>query len=107
MERLMEFANNDPASLRELVDLYLSQTEGRLAKLQAAVQNFSAKEVQQLAHSSAGASATCGMLGIYTPLKELETMAIQGSLDRAPEAMARVHREFAAIQTFLAPYRTS
>ncbi len=107
MERLMEFANNDPASLRELVDLYLSQTEGRLVKLQAAVQNCSVKEVQHLAHSSAGASATCGMTGIYNPLKELETMAIQGSLERAQEAMAQVNLEFAAIQSFLAPYRTS
>ncbi len=107
MERLMEFSNNDLNSLRELVDLYLSQTESRLGKLKVAVDNRSCKEVQQLAHSSAGASATCGMNRVYAPLKELETMAIQGSLERAPETLARVNREFETIRVFLAKYHTS
>ena len=107
IERLIEFSNGDLKCLRELIDLYLTQTQGRLEKLRAAVESRAVNEVQHLAHSSAGASATCGMARIYVPLKELENMALEGRLERAAEVMGQVTREYEAIRLFLANHQFS
>ena len=105
IERLMEFSNGDLKCLRELIDLYLTQTQGRLEKLKTAVESRAIHDVQHLAHSSAGANATCGMARIYVPLKELEKMALEGHLERAPEVMGEVTREYEAIRLFLANHQ--
>ena len=72
MSRLLDFTDGDPENLRELVTLYLSQTEEQLDRLEAAVQAGAAQEVRRLAHSCAGASATCGMRRLVPLLRELE-----------------------------------
>ena len=63
MERLLDFANGNPDNLRELVELYLQQTERQVEQLCAAVSNGAAEDTRRLAHSCAWASSTCGMAG--------------------------------------------
>ena len=107
IERLVEFSNGDLKCLHELIELYLTQTQSRLEKLKFAVESRAFNDVQHLAHSSAGASATCGMARIYGPLKELEQMAVEGRLDRGVEVLGQVTREYEAIRFFLAKYQGS
>src|ERR1700680_1309127 len=68
MQRLMEVSDDDPEQLRELVGLFLVQSEDLLKKLGAAIQSGAAKEVAQLAHQYIGASDSCGMTAIVAPV---------------------------------------
>jgi CheY-like chemotaxis protein len=104
MERLLDFANGDPANLRELVDLYIDQTSKQLVQLADAVESKSGDVVKRVAHSCSGASSTCGMAVIVPLLRELERQGAEGLQPNAAQLAADVAREFHRIQTFLSDY---
>jgi HPt (histidine-containing phosphotransfer) domain-containing protein len=104
MERMLEFADGSPESLRELASLFLSQTSGQLEQLEAGLQAGSAEEVRRLAHSCAGASATCGARRFVSLLRDLEARALQGSLEKGPSLFAEICREFDRVRRFLDAY---
>ena len=101
MERLNDFTSGNAEELRDLINLYLNQTREQIAQLLAAVKAGKAPDVRRLAHSCAGASATCGMAGILPPLRELEREGESGQLNHAPELAEQAEQEFHRIQTFL------
>ena len=101
LERLLEFTDGSPDNLRELVDLYLTQTTEQLEKLRAALAASDAAEVRRVAHSCAGASATCGMRHLVPFLRELERQGRDGKLLNAAEVFEQAAREFKRIQLFL------
>jgi CheY-like chemotaxis protein/HPt (histidine-containing phosphotransfer) domain-containing protein len=102
MERLLDFTNGDPDSLRELVTLYLDQTAAQVEQIAAAVQAGAPQEVRRLAHSCAGASATCGVRRLVPLLRELERQGCEEKLTNAGELSRQVGDEFERIRTFLA-----
>ncbi len=104
MERLLDFTNGNPDDLRDLISLYLKQTGEQVEQLAAAVQAGSAPEVRRLAHSCAGASATCGMSRIVPLLRELEKQGNDGRLTNAPELSEKVAAEFNRIRLYLEDY---
>ena len=104
MTRLLDFTDGDPENLRELVDLYLDQTGQQVEQLEAAVQANSAQEVRRLAHSCAGASATCGMRRLVPLLRELERQGFEGTLTDASRLSHQVSEEFERIRHFLKTY---
>jgi len=104
LERLMDFTDGNTENLRELVTLYLKQTGDQIGQLHAAVQAGDAVEIRRIAHSCAGASATCGMARIVPPLRELERQGNEGLMNSAAELMQLASDEFAAIRTVLEPY---
>lgn len=101
MQRLGEFTDNNVDNLRELTELYLRQTGEQLRKLEEAVRTGRVDEVRRLAHSSAGASATCGMRSVVGPLKELERQGYEGRLVNAEIHLARAQHEFGRVRDFL------
>jgi CheY-like chemotaxis protein/HPt (histidine-containing phosphotransfer) domain-containing protein len=101
MERLLDFTNGDPDSLRELVTLYLDQTATQVGQIAAAVQAGAPQEVRRLAHSCAGASATCGMRRLVPLLRELERQGHEEKLTNAAELSRQVNDEFQRIRNFL------
>ena len=101
MERLNEFTSGNAEELRDLINLYLNQTTEQVTQLLAAVKAGTAPEVRRLAHSCAGASATCGMGGILPPLRELEREGECGKLIHAAELADQVGQEFQRIRNFL------
>ena len=101
MERLLDFTSGDPESLRELVTLYLEQTTTQIEQLSAAVQVGDAAEVRRVAHSCAGASATCGMRRLVPLLRELERQGYEQKLTSAAELSRQVGNEFECIRVFL------
>ena len=107
MARLMDFTEGSVESLRELVTLYLKQTSQQLSQLEAAVQAENAAEVRRIAHSCAGASATCGITRLVPPLRELERQGYEGRLTNAKELCGQLVRDFERIRNFLAPYQDS
>jgi CheY-like chemotaxis protein/anti-sigma regulatory factor (Ser/Thr protein kinase) len=104
MERLMDFTDGNTENLRELVSLYIKQTRDQLGQLNVAVQAGDAAEVRRIAHSCAGASATCGMARIVPLLRDMEHQGMEGRLTSASELMHKAFEEFAAIHKVLAPY---
>jgi CheY-like chemotaxis protein len=107
MERLLDFTNGDPDSLRELVALYLDQTATQVEQLAAAVQAGTPAEVRRVAHSCAGASATCGMRRIVPLLRELERQGYEEKLTNAAELSRQVGDEFKRIRDFLEAHLAS
>jgi len=104
MGRLLDFTDGDPDSLRELVTLYLDQTRGQLDQLEAAVRATAHQEVRRLAHSCAGASATCGMSRLVPLLRELERQGFEGKLTHADQLCRQAAAEFGSIRQFLEAY---
>jgi HPt (histidine-containing phosphotransfer) domain-containing protein len=104
MDRLLDFTDGDPENLRELVTLYIDQTNGQLEQLKTAVQTANASEVRRIAHSCAGASATCGMRHLVPSLRELERMGYEGSLAGAADLCGTASQEFGRIRSFLKSY---
>jgi CheY-like chemotaxis protein len=104
MERLLDFTDGNPENLRELVDLYLTQTGTQVEQLETAVRGANAADVRRLAHSCAGASATCGMRRLVPLLRELERQGYEGRLTSAETLCEEVVREFEAIRHFLQDY---
>ena len=101
MARLFDFAGGDSGNLNELVNLYLKQTSDQLAQIQNALEAKKAPQVASLAHSCAGASATCGMVSIVPLLREVECSSNDGDLKRAADLISPVKQEFERIRQFL------
>ena len=107
LTRLLDFAEGNPENVRELSELYLAQTSPQLDQLAGAVVAKDAPLVRQLAHSAAGASATCGMAGIGRILRDLERQAEAGNLSSATTQLERIQDEFERIRVFLDHYLKS
>jgi CheY-like chemotaxis protein/HPt (histidine-containing phosphotransfer) domain-containing protein len=104
INRLLEFSDGNVENLRELVALYLRQTAEQIGQLDAAVQANNAAEVRRLAHSCAGASATCGVSKLVTHLRELERQGFEKRLTNATELAEATTKEFARVRKFLDAY---
>jgi len=101
LQRLLEFTNGDPESFRELATLYLTQTSEQLEQLAAAVQAEVTGEVRRIAHSCAGASATCGMRRLVPLLRELERQGAEEKLHHAAKICQEANREFDSVRKIL------
>jgi CheY-like chemotaxis protein/HPt (histidine-containing phosphotransfer) domain-containing protein len=105
IERLLDFVGGEPDTLKEIVDLYLSQTSKQVAELERAIQVGNPEEVKRLAHKTAGASATCGMLAIVPALRELERLGYEGHLTNAQALGVQARKELDRISHFLLNYQ--
>ena len=90
--------------MRELVTLYLGQTSEQLEQLETAVAASAPSEVRRIAHSCAGASATCGMRRLVALLRELERQGFEGQLTDAAQLSYQAGEEFERIRHFLEAY---
>ncbi len=104
LRRLRELTDGTEAGLVELVSLYLDQTTMQMEQLAGAVRGGRTDEVRRIAHSCAGASATCGVTGLVSLLRELERLANESKLNGADALCAAAAREFARVRTCLEPY---
>ena len=107
LERLLEFAGDQSDNFNELVSLYLRQTEEQLNQIRSAIRLGDPAIVASLAHSCAGASATCGMTQIVPPLRILERLGNEKNVAEAVAVVDNVNREFHRIQLFLEQYQKS
>ncbi len=104
MTRLADLTEGNPESMRELVDLFYTQTEKQFKQIEDAVRANKSADVGHIAHSCKGASATLGMTRLAAVLLKLEKLGKSGALTGAEEFCAEARREFKDIQTFLAKH---
>jgi HPt (histidine-containing phosphotransfer) domain-containing protein len=100
LARLRAIADDDPKNVRELVDMYLTESVELMRKLRSAIHRGSAKEVEWVAHRLGGSSATCGMTGIVAPLRELERSGNAG-IPENERLLLEADRQHARICAFL------
>jgi HPt (histidine-containing phosphotransfer) domain-containing protein len=101
IERLLELTDHNPENLRELAGLYLKQTADQLQQLEAAVKAGAAAQIRQLAHSCAGASATCGVRRLVTLLRTIEHQGLDGRLEETPARLREALAEWDSVRRFL------
>jgi HPt (histidine-containing phosphotransfer) domain-containing protein len=107
IDRFRELAGGDDRGMHELVTLYLRQTEEQLQRLRLAIEAELCSEVNKLAHSCAGASATCGMDRIVPPLRELERMGHSNNLTGARSQLESATSELKRIRQYFASHVTT
>jgi CheY-like chemotaxis protein/HPt (histidine-containing phosphotransfer) domain-containing protein len=104
LERLEAAANEDPAMLQELVDLYFAQAKDLMNGLRGAITADSAKDVDHFAHKLVGASLACGMSAMVLPLRELERQGKEGSLTNAEALFAQASRHLELTRSKVGTY---
>ena len=100
MKRLFEVADDDEELARELVEMYVSQMTGAIEKMDIALADDKANEINRLAHTAVGSSATIGITALVAPLKELERLGKIGELENAAPLIAQVKAEMARVELF-------
>lgn len=78
-----EISYGDPASSRELIQVYLTQANEIMAKLAAALANGVLADAGRHAHKLAGSSAICGINQLASNLTEIELACDSGELAKA------------------------
>jgi HPt (histidine-containing phosphotransfer) domain-containing protein len=86
-DRLHMSAGGDPELLGELVALYVSDSEAKLAALADAVAEGDAVRCGDIAHGIKGASAAVGAQAAAAAFHALETRGRSGELSDAHEAL--------------------
>jgi PAS domain S-box-containing protein len=87
-----------PDLIEKLIELYLSDTRARLAKLHVALKLKDASALQQLAHSLKGSCSNLGVRGVAALCAELEETLDDGGLDGAGALLTRLEAEFERVQ---------
>jgi CheY-like chemotaxis protein/HPt (histidine-containing phosphotransfer) domain-containing protein len=105
LDRLVEFAGGSQESYAELIGLYVRQTGEQIAQIRAALESGNASRSSRVAHSCAGASATCGMAGIVPVLRQLEYASQEGNVPAAAALLPAVEREFDRLKTYLETHK--
>jgi len=105
IERLNDFAGGNIENFNELVALYLKQTTEQLEQIRAAVSEKDAERTSRVAHSCAGASATCGMVAIVPLLRKIEMLGQENQLSLAAEVLPSVDLEFERLKRYLETHK--
>ncbi len=100
VERLMDFTGGSAESLGEVINLYLTQTAEQIDQIKVALQAGVPEKIARLAHSCAGASATCGMIAIVPLLRQLEQAGNTGDLTHSPGLVLAIIQEFERVKHF-------
>ena len=100
MSRLNEFSGGAADNLNELVTLYLKQTTEQLQQIEAALGEKDMATTARIAHSCAGASATCGMMAIVPILRNLEQSSPAGDVAASNRYGKEAATEFERIKIY-------
>jgi CheY-like chemotaxis protein/HPt (histidine-containing phosphotransfer) domain-containing protein len=101
MERLLDLTDGSPDSLRELVEMFLKQTNKQFEQMRSAIGANEGDALRRLAHSCAGASATLGMTQMVPRLRELEKLGSAGTLTDAETKLTTAMEEYQRVQEFI------
>lgn len=105
IDALRDLGGGTDEGLMELVDLYLQQTSDQIGQIQQALDSANTEEVRRIAHSCAGANATCGMNGLVAPMRELERMGNDGDVSHGKAQLDMVRSEFEKVKAYLEQLR--
>ena len=105
INRLMEFSGGSTANFNELVTLYFKQTTEQLQQIREAVAAGQMPRLARVAHSCAGASATCGMNSIVPLLRQLEELGQEGNTTGAAALLPATDQEFERLKNYVETHK--
>jgi CheY-like chemotaxis protein/HPt (histidine-containing phosphotransfer) domain-containing protein len=98
IDRLRDVTDNEPARMRRLVGIYLTEAAPMLNELDAAIQAKAGGDVVRLAHKLVGSSISCGVQAFTQPLRQLERLGNEGDLSGADAFFDDVRDKFPRVQ---------
>ena len=101
MSRMTDLTGGDETCIRDLVEMFYTQTSQQMKQIEQAVAAKDASTVGHVAHSCKGASATLGMARFAAVMLQLEKLGKSGSVNGAEALCAQAEREYAEIRNFL------
>jgi CheY-like chemotaxis protein len=104
VERLNDFSEGNREAAQELVDLYIQQMRGQMETLRLKYGQNEVREVQRVAHSCAGASATCGILAMTPVFKRIEHLAVEGDMPPIGPLLVELENNFQRVEQALQQY---
>ncbi len=90
LEQLEQLAGGDKTFEKELLQMFISDTENSLSQLATAISMENQTAIQELAHYIKGASANVGAVGMSAAAAKLEMLAQKGSLRSAPDNLIKL-----------------
>lgn len=104
-ERLRSFSDGTEENLRELVTLYVDQTESQMQQLRDGIKVQDWVAVRKVSHSAAGSSGTCGFMRLNAFFKRIEGLVMENQTAAASAVFESLEREipvvFAEMRQFL------
>lgn len=95
IEAIRALGGDDPNSfLREIIDIFLSDTPARIDELAAAITSGDTPAFLRAAHSIKGSSANVGAAALKTAAEELENAARATGIAAQAPGVARIREEF-------------
>ncbi len=103
-DQLRDITDDEPARIRQLIDIYLTQTAPMLNELDAAIQGKAADDVARLAHKLIGSSVSCGVEAFTQPLRELERLGNERDLSGADVLFEDLRSKFPRVKNAFAEF---
>lgn len=100
MSQLEEAAGGDIDFIRELVELYLNDTEHHLVLLEAAHRGGLFAELKREAHGIKGASANVGAIRMKELAQSIERSVADGALEALSESVEAMRAELGRVRSF-------
>jgi signal transduction histidine kinase/HPt (histidine-containing phosphotransfer) domain-containing protein len=104
-KRLESAASGNKLFLKELIDLYLSQSLELIRELTAALKARDPEQVENLAHKFKGASAVCGIQALLPGLNQLENSGRLRDLSQAHHLLEQVNSLLDQVHETLRAYQ--
>ncbi len=98
----IERLGGDEDLLRELVEIFVTESPKLLAKLRDAIGSSDADAVMRGAHSIKGELSCLGAVAAANTAQKLETMGSSREMAQAPEVFSILEREVQAVSRVLA-----
>jgi HPt (histidine-containing phosphotransfer) domain-containing protein len=90
-----------PSFLAELIDLFISEGTGHVARIRESFDARDAQLLERSAHTLKGSAGNLGAQALSRLCADLQTAAKGGDWDRAAELIAPIEGEFAAARAEL------
>jgi HPt (histidine-containing phosphotransfer) domain-containing protein len=105
LDRLQEIVGGEPAYLYELIDSFLEDSPQCVFSLRQGLENGDAKRIHLAAHTLKANSAEFGAERLRELNRELEELAITGTLEEAPDLVTAIEQEYVLVQRALQTVR--
>ncbi|HEU5077748.1 MAG TPA: response regulator [Opitutaceae bacterium] len=89
--------DDDPAFIRDLIDLFLAETPRRIKEMHTALSSADIRALAQVAHTVKGAAANFGARAMQTRCVQIEALARAGKLVEVEAVLSGLEQEHARL----------